>query len=104
VVLCPDVAPYINSRFDCCDLLRSGIHYGARAGLKNLNRGDKWSFCLTAGKIDPRIRRDNEQTGTPEPHTGFQGEGGACRQSRCGESVSLAPMDRLHQRHDRGAF
>jgi hypothetical protein len=57
VVLCPDVAPYINSRFDCCDLLRSGIHYGARAGLKNLNRGDKWSFCLTAGKIDPRIRK-----------------------------------------------
>jgi hypothetical protein len=30
VVLCPDVAPFIGSRFDCCDLLqRSGIHYGA---------------------------------------------------------------------------
>jgi hypothetical protein len=30
VVLCPDVAPYIDSRFDCCDLLqRSVIHYGA---------------------------------------------------------------------------
>ena len=42
-------------------------------------QGDKWSFCLTAGKIGPRIRRDNEQTSTPEPHTGFQGEGGACR-------------------------
>jgi hypothetical protein len=30
VVLCPDVAPYIGSRLDCCDLLqRSVIHYGA---------------------------------------------------------------------------
>jgi hypothetical protein len=29
VVLCTDVAPYIDSRFDCCDLLqRSVIHYG----------------------------------------------------------------------------
>src|SRR6516164_8822925 len=42
-------------------------------------QGDKWSFCLTAGKIGPRIRRDDEQTSTPEPYTGFQGEGGACR-------------------------
>jgi hypothetical protein len=40
---------------------------------------DKWSFCLTAGKIDPRIRRDDEQTSTAEPHSGFQGEGGAGR-------------------------
>ncbi|TFV67131.1 hypothetical protein E4K64_38860 [Bradyrhizobium frederickii] len=40
---------------------------------------DKWSFCLTAGKIDPRIRRDDEQTSTAEPHSGFQGEGGTCR-------------------------
>ena len=30
MVLCPDVVPYIDSRFDCCDLLqRSVIHYGA---------------------------------------------------------------------------
>ena len=30
MVLCPDVAPYMDSRFDCCDLLlRSVIHYGA---------------------------------------------------------------------------
>src|SRR6266478_453521 len=42
-------------------------------------QGDKWSFCLTAGKIGPRIRRDDEQTSTPEPHPGLQGEGGACR-------------------------
>jgi hypothetical protein len=26
-----------------------------------------------------RIRRDHEQTRTPEPHPGLQGEGGACR-------------------------
>jgi len=30
VVLCPDVAPCMDSRFDCGDLLqRSVIHYGA---------------------------------------------------------------------------
>ena len=29
---------------------------------------DKWSFCLTAGKIGPRIRRDDEQT-TARNHT-----------------------------------
>ena len=40
---------------------------------------DKWSFCLTAGTMCPRIRRDHEQTTAPEPHTGLQGEGGACR-------------------------
>ena len=39
----------------------------------------KWSFCLTAGKIDPRIRRDHEQTSSPDAHAGLQGEGGACR-------------------------
>ena len=38
----------------------------------------KWSFCLTAGKIAPQIRRDDEQTTAPEPHTGLQGKGGAC--------------------------
>src|SRR5882672_5428293 len=42
----------------------------------------KWNFCLTAGTISPRIRRDYEQTTAPEPHTGLQGEGGACRRQR----------------------
>src|SRR3977135_1896194 len=37
----------------------------------------KWSFCLTAGTIGPRIRRDHEQTSPPESLTGLQGEGGA---------------------------
>src|SRR3982074_1892060 len=45
--------------------------------LRKSEQGDKWSFCLTAGKIGPRIRRDDEQTSTPESFTGLQGEGGA---------------------------
>src|ERR1700737_5300105 len=39
---------------------------------------DKWSFCLTTAIIAAN-RRDHEQTTPPEPHTGLQGEGGACR-------------------------
>ena len=43
----------------------------------------KWNFCLTAGKICPRIRRDHEEESSPEPFTGFQGEGGTrCDQGR----------------------
>src|SRR5258708_29293980 len=33
---------------------------------------DKWSFCLTAGTLCLRIRRDHEQTTAPEPHPGLQ--------------------------------
>src|SRR5262249_28324203 len=33
--------------------------------------GDKWSFCLTAGKIGPRIRREDEQETAAEPHIGL---------------------------------
>src|SRR5438445_3944394 len=55
----------------------------SQSRFRKSEQGDKWSFCLTAGKIGPRIRRDDEQTTTPEPHTGLQGEGGACcRQGR----------------------
>jgi hypothetical protein len=39
---------------------------------------DKWSFCLTPAIIAAN-RRDHEQTTAPEPLTGLQGEGGACR-------------------------
>jgi hypothetical protein len=39
---------------------------------------DKWSFCLIAAMIAAN-RRDYEQKTAPEPHTGFQGQGGACR-------------------------
>jgi hypothetical protein len=41
-------------------------------------QGAKWSFCLTAGKIGRRIRRNHEQTSAPDAHTGLQSEGGAC--------------------------
>src|SRR5947207_2256431 len=50
---------------------------GILSRLRKSEQGDKWSFCLTAGKIGPRIRRDDEQTSTPESLTGLQGEGGA---------------------------
>ena len=46
---------------------------------RNSAQGDKWNFCLTAGTLCLRIRSDHEQTSTPEPHTGLQGKGGACR-------------------------
>ena len=45
-------------------------HY-TRAGFGNLPQGDKWSFCLTAGKIGPRIRREHEQETAPEPYIGL---------------------------------
>src|SRR6266487_5911954 len=51
--------------------------FGKESRLRKSAQGDKWSFCLTAGKIGPRIRRDDEQTSTPESLTGLQGEGGA---------------------------
>jgi hypothetical protein len=42
---------------------------------------DKWSFCLTAGTLEPanqeRPCRD-DQTTAPEPHTGIQSSGGTC--------------------------
>ena len=50
--------------------------------LRESAQDDKWSFCLTAGTLCLRIRRDNEPTTAPEPHTGLQGKGGACRQQR----------------------
>jgi hypothetical protein len=46
---------------------------------RNSAQGDKWNFCLTAGTLCLRIRSDHEQTSTPEPHSGLQGKGGACR-------------------------
>jgi len=31
--------------------------YRGLAGFGNLDSDDQWSFCLAAGKINPRIRR-----------------------------------------------
>src|ERR1700704_4844216 len=53
-----------------------------RAGSENLHRGDKWSFCLTAGTLCLRIRSDHDETSAPEPHTSLQGEGGPCGRQR----------------------
>ena len=63
-------------------MFSSGMAFNARAGLKNLERDDKWSFCLTAGTLCPaNSRRNNEQTTAPERlhTTGLQGQGGSCR-------------------------
>jgi hypothetical protein len=46
--------------------------------LRKFEQVDKWNFCLTTAIIAVN-RRDHEQTTAPEPHTGLQGEGGACR-------------------------
>ena len=40
---------------------------------------DRWSFCLTTGRFSVRIREDYAETTAPEPHPGFQGEGGTRR-------------------------
>jgi len=46
-------------------------------------QGVKWNFCLTAGKIRPRIRRDHEEESAPEPLPGLQGKSGTrCYQGR----------------------
>src|SRR5580693_3504341 len=39
---------------------------------------DKWNFCLTTAIIAVN-RRNHDQTTSPEPLTGFQGEGGSGR-------------------------
>jgi len=44
---------------------------GAQSRLRESAQGDKWSFCLTAGKIGPRIRREHEQKTAPEPCIGL---------------------------------
>jgi hypothetical protein len=42
-----------------------------KSRLRESAQGDKWSFCLTAGKIGPRIRREHEQETAPEPCIGL---------------------------------
>jgi hypothetical protein len=50
----------------------------AQSWTRKFEQPDKWSFCLIAAMIAAN-RRDYEQKTAPEPHTGFQGQGGACR-------------------------
>jgi hypothetical protein len=42
-----------------------------KSRLRESAQGDKWIFCLTAGKIAPRIRREHEQETAPEPCIGL---------------------------------
>jgi hypothetical protein len=48
-----------------------GLKTEQESGLRESAQGDKWSFCLTAGKIGPRIRREHEQKTAPEPCIGL---------------------------------
>ena len=45
--------------------------FGPKSRLRESAQGDKWSFCLTAGKIGPRIRREHEQETAPKPCIGL---------------------------------
>src|SRR5665647_3120199 len=46
-------------------------------------QNDKWIFRLTTATWLPRIRRDHDEANAPEPHAGFQGQGGFdCHQGR----------------------
>src|SRR5215813_3300452 len=47
------------------------LHAMPKSRFRESAQGDKWSFCLTAGKIGPRIRREHEQETAPEPHIGL---------------------------------
>ncbi|WP_414643281.1 Arm DNA-binding domain-containing protein [Bradyrhizobium barranii] len=69
---------------------------------RNSAQGDKWSFCLTAGTLCLRIRSDNEQKNTPEPHTGLQGEGGARRREGRSNAGSACRAVRRPPQSDHG--
>src|SRR6266545_1053784 len=58
-------------------IVHTAIAHVMQSRLRESAQGDKWSFCLTAGKISPRIRREHEQETAPEPCIGLQGKGGA---------------------------
>jgi hypothetical protein len=54
VVLCPDVAPVVDRRFDCCDLLRrSVIHHGAHRA----------SATLEHQRLDSEVRKNVQLDG-----------------------------------------
>ena len=53
-------------------------------------------FLPDGGQMCPRIRRDHEQTTAPEPHTGLQGEGGACRRQGRERWLELAEQFDVH--------
>jgi hypothetical protein len=57
---------------------RECLDHVVESWTRKFEQPDKWSFCLIAAMIAAN-RRDHEQKTAPEPHTGFQGQGGACR-------------------------
>ena len=64
------------------------VALGQESWLRKFGQCDKWSFCLTAGKIGPRIRSNHEQTTTPESHSGIQGQGGLSGHQRRPDVIS----------------
>lgn len=56
-------------------LVRCGhkLVQGDVAAPRKSAQDDKWNFCLTTAIIAAN-GRDHEQTITPEPHTGLQGQ------------------------------
>src|SRR5262249_45755772 len=60
----------ITLRSEPCTRIRI-VMYRPQSRFRESAQGDKWSFCLTAGKIGPRIRREHEQETAPEPHIGL---------------------------------
>src|SRR3954452_2676685 len=75
---------------------------GCQSRTRKFEQDAKWSFCLTAGTISPRIRRDHEPTTAPEPHTGLQGEGGACRRQGRPDDRSTGRAVRRPPQSDHG--
>jgi hypothetical protein len=75
VVLCPDVVPFIDHRFDCCDLLqRNVIHHGAGkpSGIRSWyspNRStpdylfEKVDQCFRRSRTDSNVRVELEALG-----------------------------------------
>src|SRR5437868_15302592 len=66
-------------RMDGTGLRFETMEHGGESRLRKSEQGDKWNFCLTAGKIGSGIRGDDEQRSTPEPHAVVRVDGGACR-------------------------
>jgi hypothetical protein len=66
-----------------CEVYSFGTVFVPRGGMEESRsrksaQDDKWNFCLKAAIIAVN-RRNHEQTTSPEPLTGLQGEGGAGR-------------------------
>src|SRR6266699_2650229 len=68
-------------------------HPGAESWLGKSEQRDKWNFCLTAAKIAANQEQNHVKTTAPEPHPGFQGQGGFSR--REGGQTPIGYLRRL---------